>query len=249
MSRIRHAAVRTFAVTYSSGQRLPPHAHDWHQLIYASQGAMRVETPEGSWVVPPLRAVWVPAGVPHSVEMAGAVAMRTLYVHPRVSRVLPRRCTVVGVSQLLRALVLHAVDRGALEPRRREDQHLVAVLIDQIRSVPTSPLRLTQPHEPRARRMAELITQTLGAPQPLAALARRAGAGKRTLERTFRAETGLSLGRWRAQLRLLRSLESLARGVSVTETALEVGYESTSAFIFAFRRVLGTTPHRYFRAS
>ncbi|MGH9887478.1 MAG: helix-turn-helix domain-containing protein, partial [bacterium] len=72
------------------------------------------------------------------------------------------------------------------------------------------------------------------------------GASKRTLERLFRDETGMSFGAWRQQLRLLQALPLLAAGEPVTNVALSVRYESTSAFIARFRRVLGTTPGRYY---
>jgi AraC-like DNA-binding protein len=68
-------------------------------------------------------------------------------------------------------------------------------------------------------------------------------AGARTLERLFQKETGMTFGKWRQQLRLLHALRLLAGGRSVTAVALEVGYDSTSAFIAMFKRTLGTTPH------
>jgi len=56
---------------------------------------------------------------------------------------------------------------------------------------------------------------------------------------------GVTLGQWRQQARLLRALEMLFRGGSVTQAALSVGYESTSAFIGSFRTAFGLTPTRY----
>jgi AraC-like DNA-binding protein len=41
-------------------------------------------------------------------------------------------------------------------------------------------------------------------------------------------------------------MQLLAAGRPVTAVALEVGYDSPSAFIAMFKRTLGTTPHRYF---
>ena len=70
----------------------------------------------------------------------------------------------------------------------------------------------------------------------------------RTLERRFVVETGSSLGRWRLRLRLTRALELLAAGMSVSDAGLAVGYASTSAFVAAFKRELGSTPGRYFAA-
>src|SRR5208282_3656826 len=65
---------------FADGHVIRTHSHPWHQLVYASQGVMTVRTPEGAWVVPIHRGVWVPAGTRHSIEMSGAVSLRTLYL-------------------------------------------------------------------------------------------------------------------------------------------------------------------------
>ncbi len=59
----------------------------------------------------------------------------------------------------------------------------------------------------------------------------------------------MTLGRWRQRLQLVKSIELLANGASVSEAGWAVGYSSTSAFVTAFRRQLGITPGRYFSAS
>src|SRR6266404_3008605 len=83
--------VRTFAVRHLPSYVIAPHVHDWHQLIYAGEGMMWVHTGQGEWVVPPNRAVWVPAGVEHSIEMSSNVFVQTLYLAAEVSRSLPSR--------------------------------------------------------------------------------------------------------------------------------------------------------------
>jgi AraC-like DNA-binding protein len=120
------------------------------------------------------------------------------------------------------------------------------VLLDQLEALPTIPLQLPVPRDPRAVRVAEWLRKNPDAPGLLKQVARRAGASVRTLERLFRAETGMTFGKWRQQLRLLHALRELAAGRPVTVVALEVGYDSPSAFIAMFRSALGTTPTRYF---
>jgi AraC-like DNA-binding protein len=56
----------------------------------------------------------------------------------------------------------------------------------------------------------------------------------------------MSYQQWQRQVRLLIGLVRLAEGQPVTTVALDVGYESPSAFIAMFRRALGTTPSQYF---
>ncbi|HTO69841.1 MAG TPA: helix-turn-helix transcriptional regulator [Myxococcota bacterium] len=238
--------VRGMAVNYPHGHALPLHDHDWAQLIYASQGVMSVHTEAGAWVVPAHRAVWVPAGVRHRIAMSGAVAMRTLYLDPSLACAAPAHCTVVNVSPLLRELVLRAVEIAPLYETEPAHARLIGVLVDELESLRVVPLRVPAPRDPRARRAAEWLRSHPGDGAVLERVARSAGASKRTLERLFLRETGMSLGAWREQMRLMRSLELLARGDSVTEVALSVGYASTSAFIARFRRVLGTTPGRYY---
>ena len=74
------------------------------------------------------------------------------------------------------------------------------------------------------------------------------GASSRTLARIFLSDTGMTFRQWQQQVRLLEGLARLAEGHTVTETALSVGYETTSAFIAMFRRSLGVTPGQYFGA-
>jgi AraC-like DNA-binding protein len=238
--------VRTYAVRYPSGYALPKHAHDWHQLICGSQGVMTVSTAFGAWVIPPNRAVWVPAGVEHSIELTGSVLMQSLYLSRDVRAELPRACSAVNVSSLLRELILYISSSEILQRSEGVRTRLLAVLLDQLEVLPTIPLQLPLPRDKRALRIAEWLQANPQAPGLLKQFARRSGASVRTIERLFQAETGMTFGRWRQQLRLLHALRALAMNRPVTEVALEVGYESPSAFIAMFRSALGTTPTRYF---
>ena len=92
---------------------LPRHAHKRGQLLYAATGVVTVITDEGSWVVPPRRALWIPAGVAHEVRMSGTVSTRSAYVRDEASTPLSAHCRVIGVSLLLHALLLEAVDLPA----------------------------------------------------------------------------------------------------------------------------------------
>ena len=240
--------VRTLAVGYPSGTVLEYHSHDWAQLVYAFEGVMSVQTDEGTWVVPSHRGVWIPAGVGHSIAMSGWVSMRTLYIVAALVAALPHRCAVVAIPPLLRELILHAVAQGPLRRDVAQHRRLVFFLLDQLRELPAVPLELPMPRDARALRVALRLREHPAENATLDRLARGAGASRRTLERLFRQETGMSFGRWRQQARLLDAMRLLARGEAVTSTALEVGYESPSAFIAAFAHVIGTTPGRYYRA-
>lgn len=51
---------------------------------------------------------------------------------------------------------------------------------------------------------------------------------------------------WRQKVRLLEAINLLEKGLSVTQVALEVGYQSPSAFTYAFKQVFDTNPASYF---
>jgi len=241
--------VRTFVVRHTHDHVIPPHAHDWHQLIYASEGVMWVQTAQGDWVVPPSRAVWVSAGIEHGIEMTGSVHVQTLYLARGVSSELPDRCCAVNVSPLLRELIRHTVTLGWLDNKDPVKARLIGVLIDQLSVLPTIPLELPWPTDERAQLAAAWLRAHPGDPSVNKQVAKRAALSVRTMERLFQRETGMTFGRWRQQLRLLHALRLLAAKRPVTTVALEVGYESPSAFIAMFKRTLGVTPHRYFASA
>jgi len=238
--------IRSFAVELSTDHKIHKHSHDWHQMIYASRGVMTVNTSTGSWVVPSRRAVWVPAGIEHEVEMSASVSVRTLYLRTGLSDVLPKDCCVVNVSPLLRELILRTVEIGMLNRNVATHKHLIDVILDQFRTLPTIPLHLPMPADVRALRVAEIVRENPGDAKSLDHLAKKIGASKRTIERLFQTETEMTFGKWRQQLRMLHALRLLAAGETVTTAALEVGYDSTSAFISAFKTAVGTTPGRYY---
>lgn len=241
--------VTTLTYNFVHGHAIPEHYHLEDQLVYACRGVMTVRTQEGVWVVPAQRAVWIPAKTPHSIVMSGAVSMRTIYFRAWLVQRLPRTCCVVNVPPLLQELILHACRYPTLSRRSRIQANLIAVIIDQLGSVRSIPLQLPTPSDPRAARVADALQCNPGEPRSLQAVCKRAGASKRTIERIFQTETRLSLGKWRQQSRLMRSLQLLAAGEKITHAALEAGYSTPSAFIAMFRRTLGTTPGRYFDTS
>jgi AraC-like DNA-binding protein len=235
------------AVTFPAGRAIPETVSDWDRLVYASHGAVRVRTTQGEWMVPPHRALWVPSGVRHRVDMKGRVSLRSLYLRPALSDRLPRECCVMNVSALLRELILHVSSRALIDPRLRSEAHAIGLLLDQLGVIEVVPLQLPLPRDPRASRAAGLLSTPAGTRRPLASVGRTVGASPRTLQRLFAAETGLTFEKWRQRARLIRSVELLSEGRKVTRVALEVGYDSPSAFIAMFRRELGSTPRRYLK--
>jgi AraC-like DNA-binding protein len=238
--------IGAMAKDFPDGFFIPPHAHPRSQLIHAATGVMRVSTPQGAFVVPPHRALWVPADIVHDVRMAGAVAMRTLYIAPPAVVALPRECCVVAVSPLLHELILRASTLPLLYDENGADGRVMSLILDELRVLPVLPLSLPMPRDPRLAKICRALLDDPAGTLTLPQWGKRIGASSRTLARGFQRETGLTFGRWRQQARLLEALGRLAQGQSVTTIALDLGYDSPSAFTSMFRRALGRTPSSYF---
>jgi AraC-like DNA-binding protein len=245
-------AVRSLATNYSSGYRIESHQHPWHQLLYAVSGAMTVSTGQSSWMIPTDRAVFIPARCAHAIRMWGTVEMRTLYLSPALTGFENTQCCVVEVAALLRELILRTVERMGLDSRAAHDLRIIGLLEDEVRTAMAqaedSPLALPMPGDERALALARYVLEKpLISPlikDSVDSLAKQHGIARRTLERRFRDETGMSFGMWRQKARLLDSIRLLAEGKSVTDTALDCGYSGVSAFIAAFKGTFGYTPGR-----
>ena len=233
------------AIDYPDGHRVKRHRHRRGQLVYAMSGVMVVDTDAGIWVVPPTRGVWVPAWVSHGIRMSGEPRMRTVFVEPGAAAHLPAQCCVLSVSPLLRELMAAAAEVPLdWEPDTR-DGRLMMLLLDELRQEPVLPLHLPQPSEPRLARICRAIVRHPERQDGVADWARELGVDPKTVHRLFVRYTGMTFGRWRQQARLLAAMERLARGDRVLDVALDLGYESPSAFAAMFRKALGESPSAF----
>jgi len=239
--------VTAMAADYLPGHVTKPHQHPHAQLVHAVHGVMVVATAEGQWIVPPTRGMWMPGGTVHWIRMVGHVRMRTAYIRPDAAADLPTRCTVLGISPLLRELILAAIDIPIPYKADSRDGRLMRLLLDEVMLVPTLPLHLPRPADAGLRQICEAI---VGAPDTALTLAQwgeRLGMDPKTIQRRFARETGMTFGQWRQQARLLAALEGLAAGAKVVDVALDLGYDSPSAFSTMFRKQFGVPPSAFFR--
>ena len=244
------ADVLGLALEYPAGAETS-HVHEqFGQIMYIVRGAATVQTEQGCWVLPPQRALWIPAGVRHAFSHARPVSLRTVYVR-RGCAGMPdwRQCTVIHVAALLRELMLALMDMPWNYASDSHADRIGKVLLDSLAAAEQDALDLRTPNDPRAARAALIARGDPAHTLPLSEIAHRAGASERTLNRLFIAETSMGFGAWRRCLRLTHALESLAYGEPVATVAAAIGYENPSSFIAAFKSVFGTTPAKYFSSS
>jgi AraC-like DNA-binding protein len=230
-----------------AGTRFDWHVHEDHQLAWAASGVLTVLTADATWVLPPTRALWIPAGLRHETASATRATMRTLYIRPGlfpVSWTETHQPTPVAASPLLAELIGY-LGGDDLDPAQRA--HAESVLADLLKPVPVTTIQVRLPSGQPARQVAEALRANPADQRTLREWGREVGASERTLARAFAAGAGVPFGHWRALLRLQAALPMLAAGEPVTRVAGRVGYDTPSAFVAAFRRETGQTPAAYFR--
>jgi AraC-like DNA-binding protein len=234
---------------YPDGHVIAPHHHRRHQLLYGSSGVVVVATPHGTWVMPPQRGMWIPAGVVHDVKILGTVNMHSLYFEPCEIDDMPAHCQVLGISPFMRSLIAEAV-RLPVEYEMNGRAHALMALIQyEIRLLPRLSLSLPFPsHTPLVERCRSFLKQP-DSHQTIDDWNHALGMSRRSFTRLFKRETGLSFMEWRMQACLVAALPRLVAGEAVTSIALDLGYDNPAAFTAMFKRVLGASPRAYLKAS
>ncbi len=238
-------AIVTRRTSYERGHHIRPHWHARAQFAFAVTGTMRVRTPRRVWIVPPSRALWIPACTVHEIQMYGVVQMHSLYVNEAASAGMPASCAVLDVTPLLRELVVRAAALPAAYDEAGDAGLLMRLLMAEIRGLAPCALDLPLPGSADLAALCERILADLSTRRPCGLDAGDLNVSTRTLYRRFLRETGITFARWKQQARLLESIRRLAEGQPVTTVAIDLGYESPSAFSTMFRRALGIPPRAF----
>ncbi|TFW21342.1 AraC family transcriptional regulator [Duganella callida] len=222
-----------------------PHSHERAQLLYATQGLMRVWTDNGMWILPPRRGLLIPPGVTHHWRALSKVTMRTVYIEPSVAARMGDSCRVIEVSPLLREMILALLNEPIEYPIPGRGEHLAMLILSELEAAETVPIAVPWPRDRRLIGICEAIMADPGSSRNIEQWADEVGASARTLIRLFPKETGLHYRQWVQQVHLAEAFGRLAEGQSVGGIAAALGYASPSAFTAMFRRVLGKTPQHY----
>jgi AraC-like DNA-binding protein/mannose-6-phosphate isomerase-like protein (cupin superfamily) len=234
--------VAGMAKPFPSGFEIAPHEHARDQLLYAVAGVMRIETETEAWMVPPDRAVYLPAGTRHRVVIRGDLEMRTLYIAAGEPAGLPQRPTVIEVSELLRALILALIEEPVLYDEAGRGGLIARLILAELTLARRLPLVVPMPMDPRLRRLCDALLANPESESTLEDRAMAAGASARTLARLFQSELNMGFAVWRQRVRFHNAIEALAAGQPIAKVAHANGYRSASAFSAAFRKAMGAPP-------
>jgi AraC-like DNA-binding protein len=214
--------------------------HDWHVLLWQARGESDVTVAGRSSVLATDRALWVPSGVRHGFTLRSNAVLLPLFFDTDVptSLTAPR---VVEVDGDLRTLALalvqstYSIIRPEIDIARQVLAHVEA------RPVPVLPM----PRNPAGRSVAQALLADPGDVRTVAELAGAVHTSARTVERVFRAETGMTLRRWRIAARMEAAGALVREATALDAVARRVGYSSTAAFRRVFKEHFGVPPGEY----
>ena len=235
--------VRMVARNLEASELLAAHKHAWGQMTYAFDGVVRVTVGNSTWIVPPMRAIWIPPDHVHEIETLERVRLRAVYIHADAAPLGSDQCEVLDVSPLLRELIVALAQIEAGEPR---EAMLAALIIDEIARSATLPICVALPNDKRLKTLCEMLIADPASTFTLDDWAHRAGASARTLARLFERELGMSFSQWRQQVRLAHAAPLIASGMPLSRVSSELGYASQSAFSAMFKKTFGQSPSSFF---
>lgn len=235
---------------YAYRSIIAPHTHSRAQLLYASEGTIRVYTANNVWIVPPQCALWIPAHVEHSVISLSNVHLSTVLVEKNVANSLGQHCFIVRISNLLRELVLRFNQLDHLNIYENSlneeiEKSLQFLIFDEIKHASTYPIIIPWPKDARLAKICEELIEYPHTPKNLSVWADQIGTSSRTLIRLFQKETGLNYRAWVQQMHIALALGKLSRGESISRIASALGYCNSSAFSAMFKKHLSESPQHF----
>lgn len=235
--------IRLLARDLQAEQVLPAHSHPWGQLTYALEGIFRVSAGNRSWIVPPLRAIWIAPCLAHELVTLERARLRVLYIDAAQTPFSGSDCKVLEVSLLLRELIVALADSDDSGTR---ESLVRALILDELGRLATLPICVPLPADKRLKSLCQMLMAEPASPRTLEQWALRIGASPRTLARLFEHELGMTFSAWRQQMRLAHAAPMITRGLPLSRVAAELGYASQSAFSAMFKKTFGQSPSAFF---
>jgi AraC-like DNA-binding protein len=214
-------------------------------LIHTLSGVIRVQTHEGIWITPPGRGVWIPAQKPHALLSSGDVKARGVFIEASAQTNMMNDCRVVAIPALLRELISSAMEIRTEIQAGSRNERLLQLIFDELKLLPALAFNLPDPQNPRLQQLCQQIKGNLSFNWNLEDTAVQLHISSKTLARHFQKETGLHFSHWVRQAKLMQAMIDLALNKPVLNVALDLGYDSPSAFSAMFKRETGLTPSDY----
>jgi AraC-like DNA-binding protein/quercetin dioxygenase-like cupin family protein len=240
----RQFRVTTRSITKAAAASWPPHIDREHELILALDGTLGVWAQNRFWPVTAGSALWIPAGISHSVHLAGAGRFICGWMQDDDIAARPDALTGLALPAVARELLLAIAALDAKEDTLplATRQRAEACFLDFMAHAEPRPLELPLPTDRRLLRVTEAILADPSDNRTMDAWCLLAGMSLRSFTRHFAEATGLGFRQWRLLARMIWAHSLLESGMTLDCVARSCGYGSSGAFATAYRRVTGMAP-------
>jgi AraC-like DNA-binding protein/quercetin dioxygenase-like cupin family protein len=221
------------------------HAHPWHQVLFPISGLLQSNIESKSIIVPHNGMLFIPANTLHKSVSVTKTQFLAVYLNPQSPVNYgdnPKSCLV---TPFLKELIVFLVEHGLDNHTEQMTTSLLCVLRDQIAIAEHYEIPLLLPSDRRLMAIFVELNQQPDLPLTLAEWAIKVGASSRTLSRLCAKEFNQSFAIWRQNIRLVLSLQLLEKSMTIQNIALDLGYQSDSAYIHAFKGLFAQTPSQY----
>ncbi len=225
------------------------HTHRTGQLLLAVSGVVGIELEDGPWSVPTGGAVWTPAGVPHTGVLGPGGRCVCFHVGACALEDLPKETTRYILNPLTIELLMFSARGNDKRRCAAQRERLSWATIEEIKVARHWPAHFAP--LPRNKKLQGIAPELVSEDKKhwtVKEWATHLGMSERTLGRQIQQETGMTFSRWRLQHVMLASVGMLMGTTSIEYIADALGYNNTSAFIAAFKSVIGMTPGQYRRS-
>lgn len=221
------------------------HRHERGQFSFSDKELLKVFADNAYWYIPPNQTIWIPPMIEHEIFCTHDYPCIFNLIDPSECHRFSKRPCVCIVSPLVEELAKRCIKFGFSYKKNSHEFELAKVLIDELCLLPESKLKLPMARDERLKRVLDLLIKDFAGKYELDKLAKIACMSKRSLERLFIEDTGMSAGEWRRQYKVLIAIEKLSKGEAVSSIAIDLGYKSLSAFIEIFKGITGKTPSSF----
>ncbi|MFC3024814.1 AraC family transcriptional regulator [Vibrio zhugei] len=235
----------TKTMTMVSGYVDDFHTHPWHQIVFPLKGLLQSNIGDKCVIVPHNGMLYIPANTVHKSIAITDTQFLAIYLNPDKCVQYDDKPKSCLVNSFIKELILILFENSTLSQSESNITHLLLVLRDQIMTATRYEIPLLIPTDKRLLSIFVQLKQQPDLSFTLSQWAKKVGASERTLSRLCSKEFSQSFSLWRQNIRLVLSLQLLGSRKSIQEIAIELGYASDSAYIYAFKKLFNQTPSKY----
>lgn len=223
---------------------LPPQREDeLHVLLWQVRGRSDLLLEDEERSLTSGHALWVPVGTRHEFTVHTNSVLMPLFFKAATTATTLREPTLVTIDRDLRTLMLAYIVSSTtiIESKANLARQILAL----IEGRPALSTALPMPVSGPSRLIAETLRFNPGDMRTVEELAESVHTSARTIERAFKAGTGMPLRQWRIRNRMEAAAVFLRSRASIDAVAHRVGYTNVNAFRRVFKSHFGISPTEY----